>query len=52
MVVRESIVRDILRLIIWYPFRWFILVLPFPVALYMLKMTGDMHYFFSKNKKK
>jgi KDO2-lipid IV(A) lauroyltransferase len=52
MVVRESIVRDILRLIIWYPFRWFILILPFPAAFYMLKVMGDTHYLFSGNKKR
>lgn len=52
MIVRESIVRDILRLITWYPFRWFILILPFPAAFYILKVMGDMHYFFSRNKKR
>ncbi len=51
MIVRESIVRDILRLIIWYPFRWFILIMPLPVAFYILKVIGDIHYLFSEGKK-
>jgi KDO2-lipid IV(A) lauroyltransferase len=51
MLTNESFVRDILRLIIWYPFRWIILILPVPLGFYIMKLLGDLHYVCSKGKK-
>ena len=44
MLVRESISRDILRLIIWYPFRGMIALFPVPWGFSLFRMLGKIHY--------
>ncbi|WP_339137566.1 MAG: lysophospholipid acyltransferase family protein [Candidatus Electrothrix sp. GW3-4] len=44
MQTGESPIRDILRLIVWYPLRWFLLAMPPKVALTTLRFMGDLHY--------
>ena len=51
MIVSESLSRDFLRLIIWYPFRWCVQILPIRSALFILALTGKMHGFLNKRKK-
>lgn len=51
MTVEESIFRDILRLFVWFPLRWFILMLPVRAGITLLRTIGDMHYFVSMGKK-
>ncbi|MEW6416569.1 MAG: lysophospholipid acyltransferase family protein [Nitrospirota bacterium] len=51
MKVNESISRDILRLLIWFPFRWLTSVIPLNWLFYLFKSMGDMHFYLSKGKK-
>ncbi|MBI1912761.1 MAG: lysophospholipid acyltransferase family protein [Deltaproteobacteria bacterium] len=43
MLVSESFSRDILRLIIWYPFRYFIRALPIGMGFKVMRMLGKLH---------
>lgn len=49
MIVRESIARDILRLIVWYPLRWFVEMLPVGTDYKFLRSIGDIHYLLRNN---
>jgi lauroyl/myristoyl acyltransferase len=51
MTVRESIIRDILRLFVWFPLRWLISAVPTNAALFLFKLMGDMHSCASGGKK-
>jgi len=51
MIVKEGFLRDILRLIIWLPFRWLIYYLPISFSLYIYRRMGDIHYYFNKKKR-
>ncbi|MCG6552946.1 MAG: lysophospholipid acyltransferase family protein [Candidatus Magnetominusculus sp. LBB02] len=50
MVTRESIGRDLLRLVVWYPLRWTIEALPVSVGLRLLNKMGELHYALSRRK--
>ncbi|CAK8714349.1 Lipid A biosynthesis acyltransferase [Candidatus Electrothrix laxa] len=52
MQTGESPVRDILRLIVWYPLRWFLLAMPPNVALATLGFMGELHYRAAKGKRR
>lgn len=52
MLVNESIPRDLLRLVVWYPLRWLILILPVKLGIALLQIMGDMHYRLPVNKKR
>jgi KDO2-lipid IV(A) lauroyltransferase len=43
MFVTESPLRDLLRLIVWYPMRWFVALLPPRAALRLFAALGDLH---------
>lgn len=43
MITHESLHRDLARLIIWYPFRWLIGVLPLRTGLKLIELVGDVH---------
>lgn len=51
MLVRESLGRDILRLIFWYPVRWLLLALPPNMAFSVLERLGDLHRLAGKGKR-
>lgn len=44
MRVRESLPRDLLRLAVWYPFRWVTERLPPRAALAAFRALGDLHW--------
>ena len=48
MKTNESLGRDLLRLLVWYPLRWLITILPVPTALAVLRRMGDCHYLLAK----
>ena len=50
MVTRESIFRDILRLIVWYPIRAAILFLPHRMGLFLMALMGDIHFFSTRRR--
>ena len=52
MIVKESILRDILRLFIWFPYRWFIYIIPVKTALSFFKLMGLIHFLVNRSKKK
>ena len=51
-MVRESLLRDISRIIVWYPVRWLILMLPIRSGILLLCLMGDIHYVFSRNQRR
>ena len=51
MIVKESFLRDILRLIIWFPFRWMMYLLPISVVLFFYRGMGNVHYYLDKKKR-
>jgi len=40
MIVSESILRDVMRLVIWYPVRWVLYVLPIRLGLGFINFLG------------
>lgn len=50
MIPRESRIRDILRLIVWYPFRWLTLILPVSVNLFFFRTLGRIHFCLGKKR--
>ncbi len=52
MIVKEGIFRDLLRLFVWFPLRWLIIILPVYWGIIILQAMGDIHYKFSKGKRK
>ncbi|MBN1552305.1 lysophospholipid acyltransferase family protein [bacterium] len=49
MLTRESLKRDIARLFIWYPVRWFFRILPVKTSIKLLYLMGEMHFKLFKN---
>lgn len=52
MTVHEGVIRDILRLFIWFPFRWIVNILSVNAALFLFKLLGDLHFYFGGGIKK
>lgn len=52
MQTYEGVFRDVLRLLVWYPIRWLITTLPVGWGMIIFRTMGDLHYAFSKGKKK
>jgi KDO2-lipid IV(A) lauroyltransferase len=52
MTVSESFFRDILRLFVWFPFRWLIGILPTNFGFYLFRLMGDFHFYIGRGKKK
>ncbi len=52
MIVQESLARDIFRLFIWYPFRWFCQIAPIELNYWLFTQMGRLHYRFSKDLRK
>lgn len=44
MQTHESLARDLMRLFIWFPFRWLTLLLPVRTSLWLMKMLGVVHH--------
>ena len=51
MKADENILRDILRLLVWFPFRWFTRIIPVSWSFYLFKITGDIHFHAGSKKK-
>lgn len=51
MLIGESLSRDFLRLIVWYPLRWLISVLPVRWCYIIFDFMGDMHSIFAIGRK-
>jgi len=49
--VKESIARDVLRILVWYPVRWLIVLLPPVMSIKLLRWIGDVHYYLSRKKR-
>lgn len=48
MTVSENPLRDLLRLIVWYPWRWLIELVPPKAGVRLLGMMGDLHFALSR----
>jgi KDO2-lipid IV(A) lauroyltransferase len=44
MQTHESLGRDLLRLLVWHPLRWLLLLLPARPGIALLRSMGDLHY--------
>jgi len=51
MLTVESPLRDLLRLVVWYPLRWLIVALPVGAGLFVMRRMGNLHYLASRGKK-
>ncbi|MDI6782719.1 MAG: lysophospholipid acyltransferase family protein [bacterium] len=51
MVVQESLFRDIVRIFVWYPFRWLVVMLPVTWGIRLFRGFGWMHAMFSKGRR-
>jgi phosphatidylinositol dimannoside acyltransferase len=51
MIVSESIARDCLRLVVWYPLRWIVLLVPARWGIAVLRLLGDIQYGVSRGKR-
>lgn len=51
MTVHEGLIRDILRLIVWFPLRWMITAVPVNIAFFIFKTMGHLHFWASDKKK-
>ncbi len=51
MQVRESLSRDVMRLVFWYPVRWLLVSLPPKGAFAVMRCMGDLHRVLSKGKR-
>lgn len=52
MLVNESILRDILRLFVWFPFRWLVKMVPVDWSFFFFKLIGDLHFYASGEKQR
>ena len=52
MRVNESLIRDIFRLFIWFPFRWTIQNIPIRGGFLLFKLAGSLHFYAGKGKRK
>jgi KDO2-lipid IV(A) lauroyltransferase len=52
VIVRENFLRDILRLIIWYPLRGMLSLLPITSGFGILRSLGDINFVASRGKKR
>lgn len=52
MKIRESFLRDILRLFIWFPFRWSVRNIPVALAFFIFKLIGDVHFLIDGKKRR
>lgn len=51
MIIKESFSRDIARLCIWFPFRWFIKYAPAKWEIPIFRLMGKLHFIISGGKK-
>jgi phosphatidylinositol dimannoside acyltransferase len=52
MVTHESLLRDIARIFVWFPLRWFVQMAPLSVSLFVFALMGKAHYYVSRGKKR
>ncbi|MBN1879859.1 lysophospholipid acyltransferase family protein [bacterium] len=43
MIVRESLLRDTARLVVWYPVRWFIRLMPISISFRFFRFLATLH---------
>lgn len=52
MIVSEGILRDAMRLVVWYPVRWVLYVLPIRLGLGFINFLGTLDYHIYNGKKR
>ena len=52
MIATPNIVKDLSRLLFWYPCRWFILICPLPVVAWCGRAMGYVDYLFSGGRRR
>ena len=51
MIAHKNIFKDLCRLILWYPIRWIVLILPFTSVYWIGGVMGYIDYFISGRKR-
>jgi len=51
MIARKNIIKDLFRLLFWYPIRWLILPLPFSALYHIGGLLGEIDYIVSGRKR-
>ncbi len=51
MIVHESFARDLARLVVWYPVRWGVRLLPPKLAYKLFNRMGDLYFHLSPKKR-
>lgn len=51
MIAHKNIIKDLFRLLFWYPCRWIFLALPFAAVYWIGGVMGDIDYFVSGRKR-
>jgi KDO2-lipid IV(A) lauroyltransferase len=51
MLISESMLRDALRLVVWYPVRWIVIMLPVPAGIAVLRTMGTIHFLLASRKR-
>jgi len=52
MRVQEGLIRDVARIIVWYPIRWLIIILPIRLDFFIFKILGDIAFHLQRAKRK
>jgi len=51
MIIKDTIMRDVGRLFIWFPFRWLIASSPYALARSIAKAMGSIDYIFCESRR-
>ena len=51
MIIRDTLLRDIVRLFIWFPFRWFIALSPYRFVGFLASLMGSVDHWFCKSRR-
>lgn len=52
MIIQESIWRDVLRMVVWFPVRWLVPYLPLGISFSLFRLMGSLLFAFSSGKRK
>lgn len=50
MIIKDTLLRDFGRIIMWYPFRWVILLLPLSIVIKIGRIMGKIESLYSKKR--
>lgn len=51
MIAHRNLLKDIGRILFWFPLRWCVNLMPFSVIHWLGGMLGNIDYFFSRSRR-